>query len=49
MSLSDFWNCSLWQFAAAMEGWNRAQSGGDKPERMTAETYDELKKKYGYA
>lgn len=48
MSMEDFWNCSLWEFGAAIEGWNRAQSGDDRPEPMTSETYDTLKKKYGY-
>jgi hypothetical protein len=27
MSMTDFWNCSLWEFAAAVEGWNKAQGG----------------------
>lgn len=39
---------SLWQFAAAVDGWNRAQSGGaDKPEPMTSAEFDELLKKNG--
>ncbi len=49
MSMSDFWNCSLWEFSAAVAGWQRAQGGEEKPEPMSAETFEALKKKYGYA
>lgn len=47
MSLADFWDCSLWEFAAAVDGWNRAQ-GGDQPEPMSPERYEALLEKHGY-
>lgn len=46
MSLSDFWECSLWEFAAAVHGWNLAQSG--EPEPLTGEEYDRMLEKKGY-
>lgn len=30
MSMSDFWACSLWEFSAAVRGWNKSQ-GGEEP------------------
>lgn len=37
---------SLWQLAACVDGWNKAQGGG-KPEAPTAERHDELKRLHG--
>ncbi len=48
MSMVDFWNCSLWEFTAAVEGWNRAQGGDDPTPTMTPERYDELLAQHGY-
>jgi hypothetical protein len=49
MSMADFWDCSLWEFSAAVAGWNKAQSGdGDKPAAMTPQRYDELLELHGY-
>jgi hypothetical protein len=45
--MSDFWAMSLWEFAAAVDGWNRAQ-GGDATPGMSVERYDELLQKHGY-
>lgn len=42
MSMDDFWNCSPFEFAAAVDGWNRAQGGDDRPAPMTPERFDEL-------
>jgi hypothetical protein len=47
MSMTDFWNCSLWEFAAAVEGWNKAQGGG-APDPMSIDRYDEILKERGY-
>lgn len=38
---------SLWQFAAAVDGWNRAQKGGgEKPDAMSDGEFDELLRQY---
>lgn len=49
--MSDFWDCSLWQFNAQVSGWNQAQSGqGGKGSKrgMTAEQYEEMLERKGY-
>jgi len=38
--------CSLWEFAAAVQGWSKAQPGGDKPEAPSEEEHDRLMAKY---
>lgn len=48
MSMADFWACSLWEFTAAVDGWNRAQGGASDANPMTGEDYDALLKKAGY-
>lgn len=48
MSLADFWTCSLWEFSAAVAGWNRSQSGDEPSKGMTPETYEKLLAKHGY-
>lgn len=48
MSMTDFWNCSLWEFAAAVEGWNNKAQGGDAPDPMSIDRYDEILKERGY-
>lgn len=30
---------SMWQLAACIDGWNKAQGGGNKPEAMSAEEF----------
>ena len=45
LPLSDFWNSTPWEFAAAVEGYNRHQNGGeDKPGPMTPDRFDQLVK-----
>lgn len=46
--MADFWDCSLWEFSAAVAGWNKAQSGGDEAPAMSAETYMNLLEQHGY-
>lgn len=51
MSMSDFWDCSLWEFNAVVTGWNRAQSGGGQKgsnRGMTSEQYEEMLERKGY-
>lgn len=48
MSMTDFWDCSLWEFSAAVAGFNKANSGGDQPEHMSVERYEELLGEHGY-
>jgi hypothetical protein len=38
---------SLWQFAACVEGWNRANGGEDEVEPPTAEEYEDLVRRLG--
>jgi len=33
---------SLWQFAACIEGYNKAQGGEDKPEPMSSDEFDAM-------
>lgn len=37
---------SLWQFALAVDGWNKAHGGDDEPPAMTGEEYDALIEKH---
>lgn len=48
MPLSEFWDCSLWEFSCAVAGYNRAQGGDDQLEGMSAERYDEILAERGY-
>ena len=48
MSLSDFWKCSLWEFGAAVDGWNKAQGNEETPQEMTEERYEEMLASAGY-
>ena len=38
-----------WQFAAAVNGWNKAQSGGEKSPGMSSERFDQILKSKGYS
>lgn len=38
---------SLWQYAAAYEGWRKANAADEKPPAPTPEEHDELVAKYG--
>jgi hypothetical protein len=49
MSMEDFWDSTPWQFAAAVEGWNKAQGGEDKPPPMSPERFDQILKERGYS
>lgn len=40
---------SLYQFAAAVDGWNKAQSGDDAIAAPTAEEFLEAKRQHGDA
>jgi len=37
---------TLWQFAAAVDGWNRTHGGEEKPEPPTDEEFDEMLRRY---
>lgn len=39
-------DCSLWEFAAAVQGWSKANGGEAKPEAMSEEDHDALLAKY---
>jgi hypothetical protein len=34
--------CSLWQFSAAVDGWNKAHGGEPKPEAPSDAEFDEM-------
>jgi len=38
---------SLWEFAAAVEGWNRSQGAEESVEAPTAEEFHDLVKRLG--
>lgn len=38
----------LWEFAACVNGWNRAQGGGDKPDPISDEDFELELRKHGY-
>lgn len=38
--------CSLWEFAAATQGWNKANGGESKPKSLSDEEHDRLMAKY---
>lgn len=38
-----------WQFAACVEGWNKAQGGNDKPPGMSPDRFDQILKQKGYS
>lgn len=38
-----------WQFAAAVDGWNKAQGGDDKPTPMSNDRFDSILKSKGYS
>jgi hypothetical protein len=38
---------SLWQFMAAVTGWNKAQGGDDKPAAPTKEEFYDLVERLG--
>lgn len=42
MTQEEFWWSTPWQFAAAVNGWNKSQGGGDKPPPMSDATYEAL-------
>lgn len=48
MSMADFWACSLWEFQAAVSGWNRSQGGDDTVEEMSEVRYEEMLRENGY-
>lgn len=48
MSMADFWDCSLWEFECAVEGYRKANTVDDKPQAMTPERYEELCRQHGY-
>lgn len=35
MSLTDFWATTPWEFACAVEGWNKAKGSEDMPQAMS--------------
>jgi hypothetical protein len=39
---------SLWQYIAAVEGYNRANSGEGPSEPPTSDEYDEMLRRHGY-
>ncbi|MFC7399592.1 hypothetical protein ACFQU1_20475 [Chelatococcus sp. GCM10030263] len=39
---------SLWEFAAAVDGWNAANVGETTVEPMSAEEFDDLVEKYAW-
>lgn len=50
MSQEEFENSSPWEFAAKVDGWNKAQgSDDDNPPAMTPEEFDEILKRKGYS
>lgn len=48
--MADFWECSLWEFHAAVDGWNKANTpkGKGKNPGMSAEEYDAYLERKGY-
>lgn len=38
--------CSLWEFGAAVNGWNTANGGESKPESLSDDEHDALMAKY---
>ena len=51
MSLSDFWECSLWEFSAAVDGWNKAQGGDEDAPEVSDDAmqgYEKLLQDRGY-
>lgn len=49
MSMSDYWNCSQWEFACAVAGYQKANSVDDEPAGMSTERYEELCLQNGYS
>ena len=39
--------CSLWEFGAAVNGWNKANGGEVKADSLSEEEHDALMAKYG--
>lgn len=40
---------SLWQFAACIDGWNRANGGPSRPEPPSLEEFEAMKRAHGDA
>lgn len=49
MSMADFWACSLWEFACAVDGWNRAHGGDDRPGPPSDAEFDAMMERFGFA
>jgi hypothetical protein len=39
-------DCSLWEFGAAVQGWNRANGVEGKPKSLSEDEHDALMRKY---
>lgn len=39
-------DCSLWEFAAAVQGWSKANGGESKPASLSEDEHDELMAKH---
>jgi hypothetical protein len=37
---------SIWEFTAAMKGWNKANGGDSKPKSLSEEEHDALMRKH---
>lgn len=48
MSMTDFWQCSLWEFICNVEGFRKANSSENEVEPMSFERYDEFIREHGY-
>ena len=46
MNPRDVDDCSLWEFAAAVQGWSKANGGESKPTPPTEEEFDRIMAKY---
>jgi hypothetical protein len=47
MSLAEFWHCTPWQFAAAVNGWNKSQGGEDKPDPPSEAEFEAMIEEVG--
>ncbi len=46
VSIRDFWNMSIWEFYACVDGFNKA-NGDDQPPPISAERQLEIQRKFG--
>jgi hypothetical protein len=49
MGQADFWNCSLWEFSAAVTGWKRANGQGESTEAPTEDEFQRMLERAGLA